>query len=90
MRQAAPRYIEKATGAQVERRELQHMLEAIAPGEVVTLTRIDWLACSTFDLLFIVKGITDSGGQFRSLVKPWADGSTSTERLMLADRPGMA
>jgi DNA invertase Pin-like site-specific DNA recombinase len=66
------------------------MLKAIAPGDVVTVTRIDRLARSTFDLFGIVRGISVAGGQFRSLAKPWADSSTSTGRLMLAVLGGLA
>ena len=83
-------YREKATGAQVERRELQRMLKAMAPGDVVTVTRIDRLARSTFDLFSIIRRIADAGGQFRSLAEPWADSSTSTGRLMLAVLGGLA
>ena len=60
------------------------MLRKIEAGDVVTVTRIDRLARSTFDLFAIVKQITDAGGQFRSLAEPWADTATSTGRLMLA------
>ena len=56
------------------------MLKALAPGDVVTVTRIDRLARSTFDLFAIVKQIVDAGGQFRSLAEPWADTATSTGR----------
>ena len=83
-------YREKATGAKIERRELQRMLKAMALGDVVTVTRIDRLARSTFDLFSIVKSIADAGGQFRSLAEPWADSSTSTGRLMLAVLGGLA
>jgi DNA invertase Pin-like site-specific DNA recombinase len=83
-------YREKATGAKVDRRELQRMLKGLLPGDVVTVTRIDRLARSTFDLFSIVKQIVDSGGQFRSLAEPWADSSTSTGRLMLAVLGGLA
>jgi DNA invertase Pin-like site-specific DNA recombinase len=83
-------YREKATGARMERRELQRLLKAIQPGNVVTVTRIDRLARSTFDLFSIVKRIVDAGGQFRSLAEPWADSSTSTGRLMLAVLGGLA
>ena len=57
---------------------------ALGPGDVVTVTRIDRLARSTFDLFAIVKQIVDAGGQFRSLAEPWADTATSTGRLMIA------
>ena len=83
-------YREKASGAQPNRRELLKLLKTIAPGDVVTVTRIDRLARSTFDLFAIVKQIVDAGGQFRSLAEPWADTATSTGRLMLAVLGGLA
>ncbi len=43
-------YREKVTGARADRRELLKLLRAVAPGDVVTVTRIDRLARSTFDL----------------------------------------
>ena len=83
-------YREKASGAQADRRELQRMLKALAAGDMVTVTRIDRLARSTFDLFAIVKQITDAGGNFRSLAEPWADTATSTGRLMIAVLGGLA
>jgi hypothetical protein len=44
---------------------------------VVTVTRIDRLARSTFDLFAIVKRIVDAGAQFRSL----AESSTCSPTL---------
>ena len=66
------------------------MLDRLVPGDVVTVTRIDRLARSTFDLFAIVKRIVDAGGQFRSLAEPWADTGTSTGRLMIAVLGGLA
>ena len=83
-------YREKVTGAHSDRRELLKMLAALAPGDVVAVTRIDRLARSTFDLFAIVKQIVDAGGQFRSLAEPWADTSTSTGRLMIVVLGGLA
>ena len=83
-------YREKASGAQADRRELLKLLKDITPGDVVTVTRIDRLARSTFDLFAIVKRIVDAGGQFKSLAEPWADTATSTGRLMLAVLGGLA
>jgi DNA invertase Pin-like site-specific DNA recombinase len=83
-------YREKASGEQADRRELLRMLKDLAAGDVVTVTRIDRLARSTFDLFAIVKRIVDAGGQFRSLAEPWADTSTSTGRLMIAVLGGLA
>src|SRR4051794_26784297 len=66
------------------------MLAKLAPGDVVTVTRIDRLARSTFDLFGIVKRIADAKAQFRSPAEPWADTGTSTGRLMLAVLGGLA
>jgi DNA invertase Pin-like site-specific DNA recombinase len=83
-------YREKVSGARADRRELLKLLKTVAPGDVVTVTRIDRLARSTFDLFAIVKQIVDAGGQFRSLAEPWADTATSTGRLMIAVLGGLA
>jgi DNA invertase Pin-like site-specific DNA recombinase len=79
---------EKVTGAHSDRRQLLKMLETLVPGDVVTVTRIDRLARSTFDLFAIVKQIVDAKAQFRSPAEPWAD--TGTERLMIAVLGGLA
>src|ERR1700751_3692957 len=83
-------YREKVTGARPDRRELNRMLGKLGPGDVGTVTRIDRLARSTFDLFGIVKCIVDAKAQFRSLAEPWADTGTSTGRLMLAVLGGLA
>src|SRR6516225_4956245 len=83
-------YREKVTGAQPHRRELLRMLKRLPPGDVVTVTRIDRLARSTFDLFGIVKRIVDAKVQFRSLAYPWADTGSSTGRLMIAVLGGLA
>jgi DNA invertase Pin-like site-specific DNA recombinase len=86
----SPIFQDTASGARVDRRELQKMLGVLIAGDVVTVTRIDRLARSTFDLFAIVKRIADAGAEFRSLAEPWADTSTSTGRLMLAVLGGLA
>ena len=83
-------YREKVTGARLDRRELNRMLRKLGPGDVVTVTRIDRLARSTFDPFGIIKRIVDAKAQFRSLAEPWADTGTSTGRLMLAILGGLA
>ena len=83
-------YRDTASGARADRRQLNRMLKQFAAGDVVTVTRIDRLARSTFDLFAIVKQISDAGGQFRSLAEPWADTATSTGRLMLTVLGGLA
>jgi DNA invertase Pin-like site-specific DNA recombinase len=41
--------------ARPDRRELLKLLKSLTPGDVVTVTRIDQLARSTFDAFAIVK-----------------------------------
>jgi DNA invertase Pin-like site-specific DNA recombinase len=80
----AVRAVLRFTDARSDRRELLKMLKGLAPGDVVTVTRIDRLARSTFDLFAIVKQIVDAKAKFGSLAEPWADTDTSTGRLMIA------
>src|SRR5947209_13637959 len=54
-------YREKVTGAHSDRRELLKLFDALAPGDAVTVTRIDRLARGTFDLFAIVKRIVAFG-----------------------------
>ena len=59
-------YCEKVTGARADRREPLKILDRLGPGDVVTVTRIDRLARSTFDLFGIVKRIVDAKARFRA------------------------
>jgi len=85
-----PIFRDTASGARVDRKELQRMLGKLEPGDVMTVTRIDRLARSLFDLFAIVQRINQNGGVFRSIAEPWADTGTSTGRMMLAVMAGMA
>jgi DNA invertase Pin-like site-specific DNA recombinase len=83
-------YRETASGAKSDRKQLRKMLAELAPGDVVTVTRIDRLARSIFDLFTIVRQIAEAGAQFRSLAEPLVDTNTSTGRMMLAVLGGLA
>jgi DNA invertase Pin-like site-specific DNA recombinase len=83
-------YREKVSGARADRRELTKLLKELVAGDIVTVTRIDRLARSTFDLFAIVQHIVNAGAHFRSLAEPWADTATSTGRLMIAVLGGLA
>ena len=70
--------------------QLRRLLAEIAPGDVVTVTRIDPSRAAPSTLFGIVKQIVDAKAQFRSLAEPWADTGTSTGRLMIAVLGGLA
>jgi len=59
-------------------------------GDVLTVTRLDWLARSTRDLLNTLAAITAKKAGFKSLGDTWADTSTSHGRLMLTVLGGLA
>jgi DNA invertase Pin-like site-specific DNA recombinase len=66
------------------------LLKHLAPGDVVTVTRLDRLARSTRDLLNTLAAITGKNAGFRSLGDTWADTTTAHGRLMLTVLGGLA
>ena len=83
-------YSETASGARISRPQLQSLLKALDPGEVVVVTRLDRLARSTIDRLTTIKQIADNGCLFKSLADPWCDTTTPGGRLMLTVLGGLA
>jgi DNA invertase Pin-like site-specific DNA recombinase len=83
-------YREKISEAKCDRPELQRLLNALEPGSVIVVTRLDRLARSTIDLLTTIKQIADKGCLFRSLADPWADTTTPGGRLMLTVLGGLS
>jgi hypothetical protein len=60
------------------------MLDSLAPDDVVTETRLDRLARSTFDLFAIVKQIVDAKSQFRHSPNRGPTAAPATRGLMTA------
>jgi DNA invertase Pin-like site-specific DNA recombinase len=81
---------EVASGAESDRSQLRRLLNQLAAGDVVTVTRLDRLARSTRDLLNTLATITGKKAGFRSLGDTWADTTTSHGRLMLTVLGGLA
>jgi DNA invertase Pin-like site-specific DNA recombinase len=81
---------EKMSGARSDRPQMRAMIKAIAPGDVVVVTRLDRLARSTRDLLNVLAEIVAAGATFKSLVDTWADTTTPHGRLMLTVLGGLA
>jgi DNA invertase Pin-like site-specific DNA recombinase len=78
------------SGAKTDRTQLRRVIEALQPGDVLMVTRLDRLARSTRDLLNTLAAITDRKAGFRSLGDTWADTTTSHGRLMLTVLGGLA
>ena len=81
---------EKVSGAQTDRAQLNRLLAALNPGDVVLVTRLDRLARSTRDLLNILHQVSRAEAGFRSLADTWADTTTPHGRLMLTVLGGLA
>jgi len=75
---------EVASGAKTDRAQLRRSIDALGPGDVLMVTRLDRLARSTRDLLNTLAAITGNKAGFRSLGDTWADTTTPHGRLMLA------
>src|SRR5215470_19603589 len=83
-------FAEKMSGARSDRPQLARLLRAVAPSDVVVVTRLDRLARSTLDLLNTVDVLTKAGAEFRSLADAWCDTTTPHGKLMLTVLGGLA
>lgn len=83
-------FAEKESGAKTDRKALRKALEALQPGDVLVVTRLDRLARSTMDLLNTLDAIAKAGAGFRSLADAWADTTTPHGKLMLTILGGLA
>jgi len=87
---AARVFRETASGAKTDRRQLRRVIDQLATGDLLLVTRLDRLARSTRDLLNTLAEIAGKGAGFRSLADTWADTSTAHGRLMLTVLGGLA
>jgi DNA invertase Pin-like site-specific DNA recombinase len=78
------------SGAKADRVQLRRVIDQLAAGDVLMVTRLDRLARSTRDLLNTLAAIVDRKAGFRSLTDTWADTTTSHGRLMLTVLGGLA
>lgn len=81
---------ETASGAKRDRQELARLFEQLRAGDVVTVTRLDRLARSTQDLLYLVTKLRKMGAGLRSLAEPWADTTSPAGELIMTVLAGMA
>ena len=81
---------EVASGAKTDRAQLRRLLDRLAAGDVLMVTRLDRLARSTRDLLNTLAAIAGKKAGFRSLGDTWADTTTPHGRLMLTVLGGLA
>ena len=68
---------EKISGATRDRHQLTRVLERLGRGDLLLVTRLDRLACSTRDLLTFSPALAEKKVGFRSLRDAWADTTTA-------------
>lgn len=83
---------EKQSGAKADRKQLAKAIDALCPGDVLLVTRLDRLARSTLHLLTLLDTISKRGAFFRSLTEGWADTTATSphQTLMLTMLAGFA
>jgi len=64
---------EKVTGAHTDRPELNAMLSALEPGDVVIVSDLTRISRSTSDLFSLVDTIKAKGAALKSIKEPWLD-----------------
>jgi DNA invertase Pin-like site-specific DNA recombinase len=81
---------EVASGAKMNRAQLNRVLSYLNKGDILMVTRLDRLARSTHDLLNTLATVAEKRAGFRSLGDQWADTTTSHGRPMLTVLAGLA
>jgi DNA invertase Pin-like site-specific DNA recombinase len=75
---------EKITGTTADRPQLQKLMKALAPGDVVTTPAVDRLSRDATDLLVIARDMQRAGAGLRSIAEPVVDTTSDFAELLLA------
>ena len=82
---------EKVSGSSTEgRQQLAILLDFIAEGDTLVVTKLDRLARSTLDVLTVITALGERGVEFISLAEPWANTDSPASKLMLTVMAGIA
>ena len=77
-------FSEKITGTTADRPQLQKLMRALAPGDVVITPAVDRLSRDATDLLVIARDIQCAGAGLRSIAEPVVDTTSDFAELVLA------
>ena len=75
---------EKITGTTADRPQLQKLMKALAPGDVVITPAVDRLSRDATDLLVIARDMQRAGAGLRSIAEPVVDTTSDFAELVLA------
>jgi DNA invertase Pin-like site-specific DNA recombinase len=77
-------FAEKESGVKTDRKQLARAIEALAPNDLLLVTRLDRLARSVKDLLNTLDAVGKAGAGFKSLADPMIDTTSPHGKLILA------
>ncbi len=66
-------YQEKISGATMDRKELQKLLEELQPGDIIFVTDLTRITRSTKDLFSLIEQIRDKNAYLKSLKDSWLE-----------------
>jgi DNA invertase Pin-like site-specific DNA recombinase len=75
-------YTEKASGAKDDRVELERAIDAIRPGDIFVVYKLDRLARSTIKLISTINEIQQRGAEFVSITDSGIDTTTPAGKMM--------
>jgi DNA invertase Pin-like site-specific DNA recombinase len=75
---------EKIAGTTADRPQLQKLMKALAPGDVVVTPTVDRLSRDTTDLLVIARDMQRAGAGIRSLAEPFLDTTSDFAEIIFA------
>src|SRR5271155_2754492 len=77
-------FSEKITGTTADRPQLQRLMKALAPGDVVITPAVDRLSRDATDLLVIARDMQRAGAGLRSIAEPVVDAPSDFAEPVLA------
>lgn len=81
---------EKKTGKNLDRLQLQTLLNTVKAGDTVVVSELTRISRSTADLQALVEKLDAMGVKFKSLKESWIDTTTAHGRLLLTMFAGIA
>ncbi|MER9474375.1 recombinase family protein [Mesorhizobium sp. M0520] len=76
-------FFEKRSGKDADRRQLQRLLKALKPGDVVHAVVSDRMARDPFDMLSILRRVNEAGAGLRLLDEPFIDTTSEMSDLVM-------
>jgi DNA invertase Pin-like site-specific DNA recombinase len=76
-------FLEKLSGKDTNRRQLQRLLKVLKPGDIVHAVVSDRMARDPFDMLQIVRTVTSAGAELRLLDEPFIDTTSEMSDLIV-------